>query len=47
MKTEKEVRAKKDELDKRMAELKIADMFGITSTDAQRFILDWVLENDT
>ena len=47
MKTEKEIRAKKEELDKRMANLTVDDMFGVASTDAQRFILDWVLENDT
>lgn len=46
MKTEKEIRAKKAELDKRMAELSVGDMFGVASTDGQRFILDWVLEND-
>ena len=47
MKTEKEIRVKKAELDKRMAELSVGDMFGVASTDGQRFILDWVLENDT
>ena len=47
MKTEKEIRVKKEELDKRMAKLVPGDMFGLASTDGQRFILDWVLENDT
>ena len=47
MKTEKEIRAKKVELDKRMAKLTVGDMFGVASTDGQRFILDWVLENES
>lgn len=46
MKTEKEVRAKKEELNKRMAGLSPSDMFYVASTDGQRFILDWVLEDD-
>lgn len=47
MKTEKEIKAKKEELNKRMAEISPMDMFSVASTDAQRFILDWVLEIDT
>lgn len=44
MKTEKEIIKKKEELDKRMSEIAIGDMAYVISTDAQRFILDWVLE---
>jgi len=47
LRTEKEIRAKKAELDERMAKLTVGDMFGVASTDAQRFILDWVLGNET
>jgi len=46
MKTEKEIIAKKLELDKRMGELSPMDMSNTISTDAQRYILDWVLDND-
>ena len=44
MKTEKEIKLKYEELNERMMKSEPGDMFGITSTDAQRFILEWVLE---
>lgn len=43
MKTEEEVQAKYEELNKRMSKMEIGDMFGTASTDGQRYILEWVL----
>ena len=44
MRTEEEIIAKKAELDERMRNVSMSDAFTVASTDAQRFILDWVLE---
>ena len=44
MKTEKEIQEKLVELNKRMAKLLPSDMFGVASTDGQRFIIQWVLD---
>lgn len=43
MKTQKEIEEKYDELNQRMAKMSPGDMFGIASSDGQRYILEWVL----
>lgn len=43
MKTEKEIKEKYDELNKRMEAVAPWDSFKIASTDGQRYILEWVL----
>ncbi len=44
MRTEAEIKKKYEELNERMLKMTPMDMFGIASTDGQRFILEWVLE---
>lgn len=46
MKTEKEIQEKLEELDERMGKLSPGDMFGVASTDGQRYILQWILGID-
>ena len=45
MKTQKEIEEKYEELNKRMSKMEPGDMFGVASTDGQRYILEWVLGN--
>ena len=44
MKTQKQIEEKMLELNKRMSELGVMDVFGVASTDGQRYILEWVLD---